>query len=458
MVHQTSSLVFTVRRHPPELVAPAIPTPHEIKLLSDIDDQNGLRYHLPLVCFYRYQHSMAGKDPVEVIRQALAKTLVLYYPFAGRLRDGPNGKLWVDCTGEGVLFIEADADVTLDYYGDNFMPPFPCFDELLYNVPGSDGIINSPLLLIQVTRLKCGGFIFALRFNHTMCDGSGICQFLKAMSEIAQGAPNPSILPVWQRDILCARDPPRVTCIHHEYQQLPPDSRSIFIPHHRSFFFGPKEIASLHALLPRHLATKSTSFEVITACLWRCRTASLMWQNPNQEVRLLCIVNARFGNSCRSNSNPSLPNGFYGNAFVFPAAVTTVGKLLSHPLGYALELVRKAKSEANEEYVHSVTDLMAIKERPCFTMLGSFMVSDLTKSGCTDVNFGWGKASYSGVAKGGLGDFPGVSFYVPYTNSKGETGRVIPICLPEDAMKRFEKELDDTLKIKSNNAMLLSNL
>ncbi|KAG5134034.1 hypothetical protein JHK82_025222 [Glycine max] len=148
---------FTVRRNPPELVAPANPTPRELKLLSGIDDQHGLRYQLPFVQFYRYQPAMTGKDPVQVIRKALAKTLVFYYRFAGRLREGPNGKLTVDCDEEGVLFIEADADVAIEQFGDNFMPPFPFFDELLYNVPGSDGIIECPLVLIQVISQK-GGF------------------------------------------------------------------------------------------------------------------------------------------------------------------------------------------------------------------------------------------------------------------------------------------------------------
>ena len=94
---------------------------------------------------------MAGKDPVQIIRQALAETLVFYYPFAGRLREGPNRKLMVDCTGEGVIFIEADADVWLDQFGDtDLKPPFPCFEEILYDVPGSNGITDCPLLLIQV--------------------------------------------------------------------------------------------------------------------------------------------------------------------------------------------------------------------------------------------------------------------------------------------------------------------
>jgi len=146
----SSSLNFTVRRCEPELVPPAIPTPHEVKLLSDIDDQDGLRFHVPMVQIYRKKESMAEKDPVQVIRQALSQTLVFYYPFAGRLREGPHRKLMVDCTGEGVMFIEADADVTLDQFGDSLQPPFPCYQELQYEVPGSQEITNTPLLLVQV--------------------------------------------------------------------------------------------------------------------------------------------------------------------------------------------------------------------------------------------------------------------------------------------------------------------
>ncbi|XLR25015.1 hypothetical protein HN51_071529 [Arachis hypogaea] len=443
----SSSMVFKVRRNPAELVAPAGPTPNELKLLSDIDDQQNLRAHYSVVQFFPYQPSMAGKDPVHVIREALSKALVFYYPLAGRLREGPRGKLVVDCTSEGVLFIQADADVTLDHFGVDPLPPFPCFDELLLDVPFSDdGMINSPLLLIQVTRLKCGGFIFAIRVNHTLCDGCGIGQFIKAIAEISQGASNPSILPVWCRELLCARDPPRVTFIHHEYKQVPIDNddKTVFLkPSQVSFFFGPKEIDALRCLLPRHLAQSSTTFDILTACLWRCRTAALQW-NPNKKVRLMYAINARF-ESCRFN--PPLPQGYYGNAFVFPAAVCSVGMLCQQPLSYALELVKESKKKATEEYVHSVADLMAIKGRPDVIVEGSLLVSDITKCGFREVDFGWGKALYSGLADtGGPEDIPGVSYFVPHTNSKGEHGRVLLICLPEEAIKRFEQELNRILQ------------
>ncbi|OIW13460.1 hypothetical protein TanjilG_22251 [Lupinus angustifolius] len=454
MTLQTSSLVFKVKRNPPELVTPANPTPKELKLLSDIDDQTSLRCHIPLVTIYRHNPSMEGKDPVEAIRQALSKTLVFYYPFAGRLREGPNGKLMVDCNGEGVIFIEADADVTLDQFGVDLYPPFPCFDQLLYDVPGSDGVINSPLLLIQVTRLQCGGFIFAVRLNHAMSDAIGMSQFMKGLAEIARGEPKPLILPVWHRELLFARDPPRITCIHNEYEkpQLHDNNNNNFILQHSSFFFGPKELASIHRLLPNHHSKSSTS-DILTAFLWRCRTIALQPENPNHEFRLLNVLNARYG---RSSFNPPLPEGFYGNAYVTPAAITTAEKLCNNPVEYALGLMKKAKNEGTEEYVHSVADLMVIKGRPSYFYndIGYLEVSDLTKARFRDVDFGWGKAAYGGVCQGYLSSI----LYVPYTNSKGVEGIMVLTCLPTKAMERFGKKLDDLFKIKGKSQILRSHI
>ena len=150
------SFTFKVKRCGPELVVPAKPTPHELKYLSDIDNQGGMRSNLTrTILFYKNNPSMQWKDPVKVIREALGRALTYYYPFAGRLKEGRDGKLVVDCNGEGVMFIEADAVVTLDRLGLPIQPPFPFIDEVLYNVPGSDGILGCPLLLIQVSFAFC---------------------------------------------------------------------------------------------------------------------------------------------------------------------------------------------------------------------------------------------------------------------------------------------------------------
>ncbi|KAH7856469.1 hypothetical protein Vadar_001728 [Vaccinium darrowii] len=448
-----AGLVFTVRRKTPELVTPAKPTPREYKLLSDIDDQEGLRFHIPGIYFYRKDESTSmeaaggDRDPVKVIREAIAKTLVWYYPFAGRLRELESGaagrKLMVDCTGEGVLFVEADADVTLDQFGDALQPPFPCLDKLLYDVPGSNGLLDCPLLLIQVTRLRCGGFIVALRNNHTVCDVAGIVQFMKAVGEIARGADSISVQPVWQRELLSARDPPNVTCTHHEYDDLVLDTKGTIIPPlqddhdmaHRSFFFGHKQVSALRKFVnPPHLQHKCSTFDVLTACLWRCRTIALQ-PNPEDEVRIMCIVNAR------GKFNPPLPVGYYGNAIAYPVAITTAGELCRNPLGYAVELVRKAKSDVTEEYMRSVADLMVIKGRPHFTVARTFLVSDLTRAGLRDVDFGWGKAVYAGPTHRGVGS----TFYIPFTNKEGESGIVVPLKLPGPAMDRFMIQLETML-------------
>ncbi|XP_045796500.1 benzyl alcohol O-benzoyltransferase-like [Trifolium pratense] len=433
----SSPLMFTVRRRPPVLVPPAASTPSEVKLLSDIDDQEGLRFNIPFIYIYRHEPSITGKDPVKVLKHALSQTLVYYYPFAGRIREGVGHKLMVDCTGEGVMFVEAEADVTLDQFGDSLQPPFPCFQELLHDVADAELIIDRPIRLIQVTRLKCGGFILVLHLNHIMSDGAGTKQFMNAWTEMARGAHQPSIQPVWRREILMARDPPHITCNHREYEQIlsPIKEENTNTIVHQSFFFRSSDIASLRSLVPH----QCTTFDVITACFWCCRTKALQLQ-PYEEVRMMCIVNAR----PRFSDNRALV-GYYGNCFAYPAAITTAGKLCENGLGYAVELIRKVKVEVTEEYMQSVADLMVTKERCLFTTVGSCVISDLTRAKFREVDFGWGEAVYGGVAKGGAGPFPGATYIVPHMNVNGEEGLILPICLSSEDMKRFAKELDEML-------------
>jgi len=291
----------------------------------------------------------------------------------------------------------------------------------------------------QVTRLKCGGFILAFSFSHNMCDGTGFTQFLKTWAEMARGATEPSVPPVWCRELLMARDPPRITCNHREFEHVPEtdtgngNEDDIVL---RSFFFGPSQIAAIRGLVPPELQ-HCTTFDLLTAYFWRCRTKALQME-AEEEIRIMVVVNSR------PRFNPPLPAGYYGNAIAYPAAVTTAGKVCENPFGYAVELINKVKGEVTEEYVHSVADLMVSRGRCLFTTVRSLIVSDLRRFGFRDIDFGWGKALYGGEAKGG-GAFPAAMYLISHENANGEEGALVPMWLPSKAMERFAHELYDTL-------------
>ncbi|KDP30452.1 hypothetical protein JCGZ_17140 [Jatropha curcas] len=265
-----------------------------------------------------------------------------------------------------------------------------------------------------------------------MTDSFGLAKFLKATGEIAKGAKAPSLFPVWQREILCARNPPKITCIHQEYEDsnnkktLNLDQPNMV---HRSFFFGPKEIESIKNHLPRHLRNSST-YEVLTSCLWKCRTIAFQL-DPNEIVSLSCIT------SVRANRCMQLPDGFYGNSFIFPAVLSNVGLLCKNPLGYALELVKNCKNQLSEEYVKSVIDLLVISGKPRYAQGLNFLSVDVRNSGLAKVDFGWGNPVYAGPT----GAFPYISIFARFKNSKAEDGIVFPIWLPEPVMQRFQDEL-----------------
>ncbi|KAJ6752457.1 hypothetical protein OIU85_002837 [Salix viminalis] len=303
---------------------------------------------------------------------------------------------------------------------------------------------------VMITRLECGGFILGFRFNHPMSDAIGLVQLLSAIGEISRGAQAPSILPVWQRQFLCARNPPRVTCTHNEYghhHELVRKPSELNVPEfrgcadgaaHRCFIIGPEELSNIRKWVPPHLLPCS-KFEIITASLWKCYAIASQ-ANPNEEMRICMLVNAR------SKFNPPVPEGYYGNVLALPAAITNARKLCLNSLGFALELIRHAKNKITEEYIRSLADFIEItKGLP--KGLQSYVVSDLTSVGFDQVDYGWGKPVYTGPSKAMPDDINNSgTYYLPYRNKKGERGTMVLISLRAPVMERFALLFEELTK------------
>lgn len=105
------------------------------------------KFHTPSVYFYRPTGAPNFFDP-QVLKEALGKALVPFYPMAGRLKRDEDGRIEIDCNAEGVLLVEAETGAVVDDFGD-FAPTLE-LKKLVPTVDYSGGIGSYPLLVLQV--------------------------------------------------------------------------------------------------------------------------------------------------------------------------------------------------------------------------------------------------------------------------------------------------------------------
>ncbi|KAL2612735.1 hypothetical protein R1flu_024427 [Riccia fluitans] len=175
------------------------------------------RIHVASVYFYRPTGSpdfFSG----EIMKEALGKALIPFYPMAARLRKDANGRIEINCNGEGVLLVEAEADARIDDFG-NFAPQ-PAFQQLVPAVDVSGDVSSFPLLVLQVTHLKCGGVAFGVGMQHHIADGMSGIHFINTIADMARGE-SLKVPPYIDRSLLKARSPPTPKFIHVEYQNPP---------------------------------------------------------------------------------------------------------------------------------------------------------------------------------------------------------------------------------------------
>lgn len=120
-----------------------------------------------------------------------------------------------------------------------------------------------------------------LTFCHSICDGLGAAQFLKAVGEFARGVEKLSVAPVWCRELLL---PLPQKGVAEDNSSMPPPPLTIPVPdqrlEHASFDIPLDEINQLKHEVIQELNMDQnvfcSSFEIIAATLWRHRTRAIL--------------------------------------------------------------------------------------------------------------------------------------------------------------------------------------
>ncbi|KAK2984701.1 hypothetical protein RJ640_014038 [Escallonia rubra] len=418
---------LVVKQGEPTLVPPAEETEKGLYFLSNLD-QNIAVIVRTIYCFK--SEEKGNENAVEVIKDALAKVLVHYYPVAGRLTISPEGKLIVDCTGEGAVFVEAEANWTIEEIGGNAKPDPITLGKLVYDIPGAKNILEIPPLVAQVTKFKCGGFVLGLCMNHCMFDGIGAMEFVNSWGETARGL-SLNVPPFLERSILKVRNPPKIEFPHREFDEIEDvsDSANLYKEEllYRSFCFDPDKLEELktEALQDGTLA-KCTTFEALSAFVWRARSRALRLQ-PDQQTKLLFAVDGR------ARFEPKLPEGYCGNGIVLTNSICSAGELAENPLSFTVRLVQEAVNMVTDSYMRSAIDYFEVtRARP--SLAATLLITTWSKLSFHSADFGWGEPILSGPVA-----LPEKEVILFLSHGKGRKSINVLLGLPASAMKIFEE-------------------
>ncbi|BAF18917.1 hydroxycinnamoyltransferase 4 [Oryza sativa Japonica Group] len=418
-----------------EVVVPAGETPAGAVWLSNLD-LAARRGYTPTVFFYRH-NGEPGFFAADAMRDSLARALVAFYPVAGRLGLDGDGRVQVDCTGEGVVFATARSG---HYALDDLMGEFvPCDEMRDLFVPAAPAAASccprgGALLLVQVTYLRCGGVVLGMALHHSIADGRSAAHFVETWASIARGAPaaDAPVPPCFDHRLLAARPARAVLYDHPEYKPEPaPPARAATASTYASAIITltKQQVGALRAA-----CAGASTFRAVVALVWQCACRARALP-PEAETRLHSMIDTR------QRLSPPLPPGYFGNAVIRTSTAATAGEVVSSPVGHAARRARAATSQG-EDYARSVVDYLEGVDamnlpRSGVSRADLRAISWLGMS-LADADFGWGSPAFMG---------PAIMYYSGFVyvmNAPGKDGAVaLALSLEPESMPEFRKVFAD---------------
>ncbi|EFJ19403.1 BAHD family acyltransferase [Selaginella moellendorffii] len=323
---------FESRQH--DIIKPKLPSPAREPIALCVLDQISARNYITFVLLFAPPQDQPLSS--ESLKKSLSGALSVCYPLAGRYRLLPGDKgLELECNDRGVDFFEASMDEKLESFEESRCNVLcPCGE-----FPAED-VTEVPLLLVQLTRFKCGGWSLGVAMHHNVGDGAAMDLFMKTWSHFASGGHDPVHPPCFDRSFFNSSKISPALEYGQDYTSLFKTSAKI---KPCMFRFTSSQIQ----VLKNQCDGNYTRFEVLAAHIWKYSTK--LRKKAWKEAKLVIPVDGR-------TRLPGLPKEYFGNATFSAQAIAQVDELVAKPLSFAAKIVHDAIQNVSGVYIGGFLD------------------------------------------------------------------------------------------------------
>ncbi|KAI3974983.1 hypothetical protein MKX01_005094 [Papaver californicum] len=401
-------------------------------------------------------------DKISHLKASLSLTLDHFFPLAGRLaiekhEDDNTISVYINCNSEGVEFIHATADISVEDIVSPTYVPQSLIDLLfsLNGVPNYEGQLH-PLISVQVTELRDGAIFIGCSANHSVCDGTSFWHFINSWSGIARSSDNHASFPppVFERYFIKETDFP-IRLPFSSPDKLPAvrDTTTTEVSPleglvERCFRFTKINIAALKEKVNLEIISETkqnkviSSLQALLAHVWtavvRCRSCL----NDNYDVSRTLVVVLLM--NTRTKVMPPFPETYFGNSILWGLATPKEGELLEKGFGFLASLLKEVVNSQNFEKSRSFIESWI--EKPFILGSGDdipgifsnmFMARSSQWFNMYGNDFGWGRPI---AIKTGTN---GKSYRITIVSPGPVEGSVdIEICLPVEVFKAMENDAE----------------
>ncbi|OMO81408.1 Transferase [Corchorus olitorius] len=413
-----------------EIVQPSSPTPDHLRSyqLSFLDQFSPSVYN-PLVLFYpELCDTEANKIKIsDQLKQSLSEALTYFYPLAGRIT---SDKLFVDCNGEGIPFLEARVKCQLSDVINNPVP-----SELTKLLPFHIHNVEEFPMGVQLNIFECGGIGVGVCTTHKIVDALSFMRFVNLWAAIARGDKNLIAPQFGSAEIF---PPPKEIAGFNANTNRP----ALIAPKEniitKRFVFSASKIGEIREKYSDKTSlenpTRPTRIEALSAFMWN-RFADATKVSPDTLCTIIHLINLR------TRTEPPLPEHAVGNLYTFAMTVPSMDKI-GESCHYLITEMRESIKKIDREFVRRIQDgyspsnyAMEIlashgakRERLTFTF------TSLCRFPRYEADFGWGKPVWaSSVAR----DMKNVVSFMDTATGNGVEAWV---SLKEEDMAKLESD------------------